>query len=124
MLEKSVESVHIQKKVTFSSFNDGVFVLEELKLSKGEASHRICWKVTKATTTPEQYFLRETFTASRDEISNIFYRFSDEYHHHTQTLVHFLGQIATGNAFSGDVKRIQVTSSEQQCVDASKLKSD
>ena len=123
VLEISTESFHFQKKVTFSSFNDGVFVLEKLKLSR--TSYQTCWTVTKTTTTaPEQYFLRETFTASGDDISNIFYRFSDGYHRNTQYLVDFLGQIATGKASMSDFKRVQVTSSEQQCVNAAKLKSD
>lgn len=68
--------------------------------------------------------MRETFTASGDDISNIFYRFSDGYHRNTQYLVDFLGQIATGKASMSDFKRVQVTSSEQQCVNAAKLKSD
>ena len=123
VLEKPTESITTRKKVTVSSFNDGVFVLEELELSK--ASYQTCWTVTKTTTTaPEQYFLRETFTASGDDISNIFYRFSDGYHRNTQYLVDFLGQIATGKASMSDFKRVQVTSSEQQCVNAAKLKSD
>ena len=122
VLEKSTESITIRKKVAFSSFDDGVFVLQELEVA--EASYRTSWTVTKTTTTPEQYFLRETFTASGDEISNIFYRFGDGYHRSTQYLVHFLGQIATGKASMSDVKRVQVNSSERKCVDTAKLKSD
>lgn len=120
-LKELTKIVPSQIKITFTSFDDGISFVKTLGSG---VTIEIRWMVTKTTTTPEQYFLRETFTASGDEISNIFYRFGDGYHRSTQYLVHFLGQIATGKASMSDVKRVQVNSSERKCVGAAKLKSD
>lgn len=84
--------------------DDGVIVLEQLGSSR--VRYWIRWTVTKnknkikiKTTTPEEYFLTETFTAHRDELSNIANRLFDGYDRNTEHLVDFLGQIARQSAY-------------------------
>ena len=84
--------------------DDGVIVLEQLGSSR--VRYWIRWTVTKnknkikiKTTTPEEYFLTETFTAHRDELSNIANRLFDGYDRNTEHLVDFLRQIARQSAY-------------------------
>lgn len=58
-LEPPVEASHIEKKVTFTSLDGGISVLEELRLGSTTVGYHIHWTVTKTTTTQDRYYLRE-----------------------------------------------------------------
>lgn len=123
-LEKPTKLGLAQEAVTFTSFEDGVSVLEEVGPTTRYRTH---WTVTKTTTTTDQYSLRETFATS-DEFLELLYRLKDDCHHlNTKWLVHLFNQIATGKVCISDVSEGEVrplASSQQRCVDTAKLKND
>lgn len=123
-LEKPTKLGLAQEAVTFTSFEDGVSVLEEVGPTTRYRTH---WTVTKTTTTTDQYSLRETFATS-DEFLELLYRLKDDCHHlNTKWLVHLFNQIATGKVCISDVSEGEVrplASSQQRCVYTAKLKND
>lgn len=124
-LEKPTTVGLAQETVTFTSFDDGLSVRENVEPMM--FIYRTHWTVTKTATTPDQYSLRETFAAS-DNVVDLLYRFKDDFHHQsTRWLVHVFNQIATGKVSISDVSEGEVlplARSQQRCVDTAKLKND
>ena len=144
-LEKNTGIFRPQRRVTCISFDDGVSCMEEIL----DIAYRIRWTVTPTTTTydhvgddigprsavkrrtppaatPGQCFLTESVTTAGIRLAKLLDGLDDCYDPRTTRLVHFLGQVASGEVSMSDVSegKILLATAAQQCLDAAKSKKD
>ena len=141
VIEQSLMFSRGQRKLTFTSLDDGVSCLEELL---GDQYH-IRWKVTPVTATYDQggddighpavkerappatkCFLTESLTTTGIRIAKLADRFEKNYDPRTMRLIYFLAEIVGGRVSMSDVSegRIQLATTAHRRLVAAKLKND
>lgn len=144
ILEQNTAIGRPQRRVTCTSLDDGVSCLEEVL----DIEYRIRWMVTPTTTTYNkvgddmgprpavkrrtlpaatgQCFLTESVKTAGIRLAKLVDGLDDDYDPKTNRLMHFLGQIASGEVSMTDVSegRILLATKAHQCLEAAKLKKD